>query len=247
MTRDVVVLAGGLGTRLAGVLGARPKALAEVAGRPFLDWLFEYLTREPVDRVIVSIGHLGDQLVARYGSRFEQLPIVYVREDRPLGTGGAILHAIRTVDCAAVFVLNGDTLLPVALGSLQGSQDDELVIAVREVGDASRYGTVRCHEGRVVSFHEKQAHGPGLVNAGSYWVRRSMLERIATPALPALALPEAFSFERDVLQAYGSHVAARAVVVNAPFIDIGTPEALAEAQLSIPALMRHLAATPSSS
>lgn len=235
MTDDVVVLAGGKGTRLAGAIGETPKALAEIAGRPFLDWLFAYLEGQPVGRIVLSVGYLADQIVSRYGTRFGRMPIVYARETSPLGTGGAIRHAMATARCTTAYVLNGDTLLPIPLGMLQGTDDEDLVVAVRNMPDASRYGRVRCEGDHIAAFAEKSASGAGLVNAGTYWVHRRLFARAA--------LPQAFSFEHDLLQPLAGQLRARAVVAEAPFIDIGTPASLVDAQVIVPALAA-LAANP---
>ncbi len=228
MTRDAVILAGGLGTRLAGVLADVPKALAPVAGRPFLDWQLEYLQMQPVDRVVLCVGHLAAQIVARYGERFGRLEIRYAREETPLGTGGAIRRAMTEQGLATAFVMNGDTLLPVALQDVAGRAGDDVVIAAREVDDVARYGVLTLVGERVTGFAEKARTGPGCVNAGVYWLRRDVFER--------WALPAAFSFEHELLAAHVAGLHVRAVVVRAPFIDIGTPDALAAAQLQIPAL-----------
>ncbi len=116
-----VVLAGGLGTRMRPTTDALPKWLTPVAGRPFVDWQLDWLAAEHVDRVVCSIGHLGD-MVRRHvgnGDRFG-LEVAYVDEgDRPLGTAGALrLASDQGVLDPIFFVLYGDSYLPVRLRSV---------------------------------------------------------------------------------------------------------------------------------
>ena len=235
--RPVVILAGGRGSRLAGVVADRPKALADIAGRPFLEWQFEYLAMQGIGHVVLSLGHLAQHIVDRYGERHGRLRISYAIEPAPLGTGGAIRLAFRMAGIESAFVLNGDTFMPLPLDSLAGDDGDEMVIALREVPDASRYGSVRCDGDRIVAFGEKTAGGRGLVNAGAYRIDRRLFDR--------WALPEAFSLEHDILGEHAREIRPRSVVVDAPFIDIGTPESYVAAQSRIPALLegfrRHAA------
>jgi D-glycero-alpha-D-manno-heptose 1-phosphate guanylyltransferase len=232
MSHEAIVLAGGLGTRLAGVVAARPKALAEIAGRPFLDWQLDYLTTQPIERVVLAVGHLADAIVERYGGRFGRLALDYAREREPLGTGGAIRNAMSRLTGDGAYVLNGDTIAAVPLRDLRGEPDEDIVVAIREVGDASAFGSVVCERDRIVRFGEKRRAGPGFVNVGVYWIARRLFSR--------WKLPARFSLETDVLEAHAASLMPRAVVVDVPFIDIGTPDGYARAQTEIPRMLAGL-------
>ena len=90
---DVVVLAGGLGTRLAGVLTDTPKVLAPVGDRPYLALLLQWLKKFGVTRIVFGLGHLAGS-VASYLEEYapEDVQIEMVVEQQPLGTGGAIAN-----------------------------------------------------------------------------------------------------------------------------------------------------------
>lgn len=223
---DAVILAGGRATRLAGVVDDRPKALADIAGRPFLDWQLDYLAGQGVDRAILALGHLAAPIIDRYGNGYGPLRVDCVVEPMPLGTGGAIRHALTVAGSDVAYVLNGDSLAPVALSALDS--DDDLVLAIREVDDVARYGTVVCAGDRVVVFGEKQAVGRGWINAGIYRIRRRVFDR--------LQLPPAFSLEHDLLASHAGALGVRAVRVEVPFIDIGTPSSLRAGSEVIPAM-----------
>jgi NDP-sugar pyrophosphorylase family protein len=105
--------------------------------------------------------------------------------------------------------------------------DAKLVVALRRVSDASRYGAAVVNGGRVEGFSARGTCGPGLINAGSYLVARDLPDMYSFPAK--------FSWEHDFLEARATDVRPVAFECDVPFIDIGIPEALAEAQTLIPA------------
>lgn len=118
----VAILAGGLATRMRPLTLAVPKALLEVAGRPFIDWQLRYLARQGVADVVLCTGYLGEQIEqhvgdgAMYGLRVRYSP------DGPalLGTGGALRQALPMLG-EAFFVLYGDSYLPVDFSAVQRS------------------------------------------------------------------------------------------------------------------------------
>jgi len=123
-------------------------------------------------------------------------------------------------------VCNGDSLCPAGLGGIRAAGargDADVILLVSEVSDARDYGTVQVDErGCVRGFVEKgAAGGPGLVNAGVYYVRTAWLR----------GLPERIplSFERDVFPGM-ERGRLRAVRTVTPFMDIGVPERLAQAE-----------------
>src|SRR5580693_8278643 len=91
---EAIILAGGLGTRLAGRLDGIPKAMAPVAGRPFLEILLLQLRRAGFTRAILSVGYLHEVIQKHFGAQFQGLSIDYAIESQPLGTGGAIRLAL---------------------------------------------------------------------------------------------------------------------------------------------------------
>lgn len=225
VTDEAIVLAGGLGTRLRGVVDDVPKPLAPVAGRPFLAWVLDALAVQGLRRVVLAIGYRGEQVEAELGKRWRDISLEYSREPQPLGTGGAIALAMRRIAGEACFVLNGDTWLALDYARFESAtrtQGARLGVALAEVPDVARYGAVRVACGRITGFVEKGASGQGFVNAGVYCVARSLLE----------GCPDgrAFSFEHEVLLPAVAREAVAAFTDTADFIDIGVPEDYRRAQ-----------------
>jgi len=222
---QAIVLAGGLGTRLRGVVPDLPKPLAPVNGRPFLAIVLEQLRAQGFASAVLSVGYRHELIRQAFGDRFGGLAIAYAMEDRPLGTGGAIRLAARQCNEADVFVLNGDSYADLDFVDMQARHCEAgvpLTVCAVEVPDATRYGRVLVKDSRITGFAEKGAAGPGLINAGIYLMRTNLLE--------ARDLPQVFSFERDILEVRLGDLRPLAYATRGRFIDIGVPEDYARAQ-----------------
>jgi Nucleoside-diphosphate-sugar pyrophosphorylase involved in lipopolysaccharide biosynthesis/translation initiation factor 2B, gamma/epsilon subunits (eIF-2Bgamma/eIF-2Bepsilon) len=223
---EAIVLVGGLGTRLRSVVADLPKPLAPVAGRPFLAHLLDQLAAGGLRRVILATGYMAEKIEQTIGRRWADMDIAYSKEPEPLGTGGAIRLAAALLQGHGVHLANGDSFLrydPGALEQAVRALDATLGIALAKVDDVHRYGAVEVYDGRVVAFREKGGSGPGLINAGSYFLTMAGLD----------ALPEdeaAYSFESRVLLPNASHGQVAAFDDTRDFIDIGVPEDYARAQ-----------------
>jgi NDP-sugar pyrophosphorylase family protein len=221
MDVTAVVLAGGLGTRLRGVVADRPKVLAEVAGRPFLSYILDQLADAHITRVVLSTGYMAEQFADVIGHEYRGIEVTYAHEEAPLGTGGAIKFAGGQATGGHLLVMNGDSYFDADLSAyiawhLSGGQDVSLLLV--DVPDASRYGTVRLNEEspRVAEFLEKRPQPVrGLINAGVYLLQRDMLEHIP---------PGPCSIERDVFPRWLNEFDVRAWTTDGAFIDIGIPE-----------------------
>lgn len=233
MVTEAIVLVGGLGTRLRSVVGDTPKALAPIAGRPFLDWLLDDLRDHGIARAILATGFGSEQIEDRYRDGHPGLTIDVSRETEPLGTGGALRLACDRTVTSHVLAVNGDTFAawsPERLSLVAARRRAPVTLGLKRVTNTDRYGSVTMDGDTVVGFREKHAMAEGLVNSGLY-----LLETAAMPWPPR----SAFSFERDVLEPACVRGLLAGAVLDGPFIDIGIPEALAEAQTAIPEWARH--------
>jgi D-glycero-alpha-D-manno-heptose 1-phosphate guanylyltransferase len=227
-----VVLAGGYGTRVQHLLPGVPKPMAEVAGKPFVEWVVRYLAKQGICRVVLSTGYLTEVVERHFAT--QSIPGVKVNcvpETKPLGTGGGFLHAARAsgYEPSAWLVMNGDSLAFADLTAVAAPLSDDAtsgVVVGRFVPDASRYGTLGIGSaGELLRFLEKQP-GSGVINSGIYLLRHSLLTQVPdqTP----------LSLERDVFPSWlALGMRLQTVVTEAPFLDIGTPESLPQAEAFI--------------
>jgi len=221
---EAIVLCGGLGTRLRPVVSDVPKPMAQVAGRPFLDYVLAFLAAEGVRRVVLAAGYKAAVIEGRYGPRWGELKIAYSIESEPLGTGGALRQALERLEGGAGVVVNGDSLLLAPMAPLAGplAAGAALVLTACRRADAAGAGVCELAGDRLTGFHSGAPGEAGLVNAGVYALRRDLFAD--------LDLPPAFSFEREVLEALASSLDIRVVISAADFIDIGLPDTYTAAQ-----------------
>lgn len=236
---DVAVLCGGLGTRLRAAVADRPKALAVVAGRPFLAWLLDLLALQGFHRVVLCTGYQAEQIKAEFGENYKSLQLHYSPEPSLVGTGGAVRHALPLLRSPDVLLINGDSYCGVDLKRFCRDHKDAWAAAsmvLTHVADSTRFGTVQLNEqGRVSAFREKSSSaGPGWINAGIYLANRALIEAIPSNVVCSL--------EREIFPLWIER-GLRGVKSEGPFIDIGTPESYAKAN----ALFRHLITTSRSS
>jgi D-glycero-alpha-D-manno-heptose 1-phosphate guanylyltransferase len=227
---EAIILAGGLGTRLAGRLNGIPKPMVPVAGRPFLEILLKQLERAGCRRAVLSVGHLHEMIERHFGARFCGLTLDYAIEQTPLGTGGAIRAALGMATEEAILVLNGDTFLDADFSAIMGfhrGQEAKMTMAITRLADITRYGGVIVDKGQVTGFVEKGRSGAGWINAGAYVV----VKDLAWPE----RLEEKFSFETDFLAPEIGRLAPAAYPVDGFFLDIGVPEDLDRAQTELAA------------
>lgn len=232
---QVVVLCGGLGTRLGSLTRDTPKPLLDVAGTPFLGRLLGEMRRHGFRRVLLLAAYRSAMIEAfarETGARLGMSIAVAVEPDQA-GTGGALWHA-RDQLAETFLLLNGDSWLDINVLDLawraRGLADADAVLALRPIADASRYGTAALEGQRVVRFTPRPDRaGPGLVNGGVYLMRRRLVE----------ALSGSCSLEADVLPGLAAAGRLAGVSYDGFFIDIGTPASFEAGQHSIPRQQRR--------
>ena len=218
-----VVLAGGFGTRLRPLSCSRPKMLFPVANEALIDYTLRNMAQGGIDTVILSVYYMAENLVRHLGPSKFDLGILYSREQRPMGTGGAIKKAQDMINHGVFFAMNGDILTDLDYRRLLNYHEEKgglATIALMQVPDPSRYGAVELDwEGRILRFVEKppRGHEPSnLINAGVYVLEPEVLEMIPegkrvsieTEVFPRLA-------EERKLYGFESH---------GFWMDIGVPE-----------------------
>lgn len=230
---EAIILAGGLGTRLRSEVSDVPKCMAPVAGKPFLEYLLDYLDTESlgVSKVVLSVGYLRDVIMDwvdknkdRYSFGFD-----YAIEVDPAGTGGGIRMALSRCQSDTSVIMNGDTFFKIDLKRLVELHcrfNPVISAALKPMMEFDRYGRVSVdEESHVVKrFEEKAYCESGLVNGGVYAVNRQELLAWMDK------LPYKFSFEKDILEAKVAENRICGFEFRDYFIDIGVPEDYRKAQ-----------------
>lgn len=222
---QAIILCGGLATRLGSISRKIPKILLEIGGRAVLDWQLGLLKEVGVKETILASGHLHNTLYEHAGIFYHGIHINYAKEEKKLGTGGAIANAMRYIHTSPFFVLNGDVL--VTDFSLQEmlerfhNQMAGLLLSVH-VNDIRPYGEIASDcDGKIIDFREKQSVcRAGYVNGGVYLFNKTIVNTFPKHE-------EVFSIERDVFPSVANLYALK---TDADWIDIGVPERLAYAR-----------------
>jgi D-glycero-alpha-D-manno-heptose 1-phosphate guanylyltransferase len=229
ITKEAIVLAGGLGTRLRSVLPGIPKCMAPIHGKPFLEYVFEYLINQGIRKVILSVAYRKDQIISYFDDRYCPLKIEYAIENQPLGTGGAVKLALDYCNQDDVFVLNGDTYFIPDLQSIEKlhfQSKADITIAVKQLPKTGRYGLVQTDmDGRITDFRKRDSlAGSGWINGGIYLLKKKIFDDFPKGK---------FSLEKDVFKENCSRFKMKAFQTDADFLDIGIPEDYAKAQTMI--------------
>lgn len=211
---QAIVLAGGLGTRLRSVVQDLPKPMAPINGKPFLAFVLEYLKKQGITEIVLSVSYKYELIQEYFKDKFHGMKIHYNIEKELLGTGGAIKDALKLVK-NEVYILNGDTLFDIDLKKLALS-DSKICIALKQMQNFDRYGTVNVDEqGIVTSFEEKVFKKQGLINGGIYLLKKDIFDKFD--------LEKKFSFEEFLQENYKS-LKIQTQIFDDYFIDIGIPQ-----------------------
>jgi mannose-1-phosphate guanylyltransferase len=217
-----VVLVGGEGTRLRPLTETTPKPLIPLVDRPGLDHVLDHVARHGVHEVVLSSPYLERTFEPFIASRHGDPAITWITETEPLGTGGAIVHALDELGGEPFLALNGDILTDLDLTAMLAAhraRGAAVTIALHRVDDARAFGLVeRDGDGRVLAFREKpdDAIG-GEINAGTYVIEPRVLRRWTAD--------RAISIEREIFPAViRSGEPVFGFVGDAYWIDLGTPE-----------------------
>lgn len=214
---DAIILCGGLGTRLRPVVSDKPKVLAKMGEKAFIDILINNLTAHGFKNIILCVGYLKEQIKNHFSNR--DYNIIFSEEDEPLGTGGALKKAKPLIRSNPFMVMNGDSICNVDFREFfefHIKKKGILSMVLARAKTASDFGSVMLDGSqRITSFKEKVAFKSGcLINAGIYFMQREVFSYMQDGR---------FSLEYDLFprliddKCYG-------FITESELIDIGTPE-----------------------
>jgi D-glycero-alpha-D-manno-heptose 1-phosphate guanylyltransferase len=216
---EAIILAGGLGKRLQNVVKDLPKPMADINGKPFLEYLLKNLLNFGIHHVILSVGYKQESINSYFGDMFGSMRISYSCEEEPLGTGGALKQALAYVENEYVFVFNGDTFFDLDLDAFRLKSLElkcDITLALKKMYNFDRYGSVALDSyGYIEKFNEKLFVSEGLINGGVYCIKKDIFSTII--------LPNHFSFESDFLEKMINNMRFGAYNSENYFIDIGIP------------------------
>lgn len=217
---DVLILCGGKGKRLKALVSDRPKPMAEVNKKPFLDILLEHISSFGFKRVILCTGYMAGYIETYYKNKFSDLNILFSAEKGPLGTAGGVKNAEGILKSNPFLVMNGDSICRVDLKKFFSFHINKKAlssIALADINDASDYGSVSIDkENRILSFIEKHGSGSSYVNAGVYFLDKSILSLIRKN--------EKTSLEKDIFPMLAKSNRFYGFTTKEKLFDIGTPD-----------------------
>ncbi|HTV30619.1 MAG TPA: HAD-IIIA family hydrolase [Xanthobacteraceae bacterium] len=239
ITRQCVILIGGLGTRLGALSKATPKPMLPVSGTPFLEVLLREAVRRGFTDIVLLAGHAAG-VVEDYltQSRIADALGATIRvsiEPKRMGTGGALIYA-QAMLADEFLVFNGDTWfdfnwLDLAVNARTVPCD--MAVALRRIADPDRYETVELDGANIKAIHPRKAGlGSGTINGGVYWMRKSALSDFAAPV----------SMEDTIIPSICDRGRLAGWIYDGFFLDIGVPDTYAAAQDTVPAHRRRPAA-----
>ena len=217
---DIIILAGGFGTRLINEINGLPKCLAPINGEPFIFYLLNYLRKFKFDQYIFALGFRSELVKNYLSENFSDLNLIYSVENIPLGTGGAIKKALKYVNSDDVVVINGDSFFNIDYNrffAFHKIKKATFSIALAEISCNDRYGSVELSDDIIINFEEKQieAERMSLINSGIYMINKLDFSKFL--------FPESFSIEKDFFEKKPKSHQIHGMVFQNKFIDIGVP------------------------
>lgn len=226
----VILLVGGAATRLKPLTERMPKALIPLAGKPFLEHQIAFFKKHGFSDFILCTGYLAESIVKHFGTgKSLGVNIQYSHETELLGTAGALRNAKGLLQNEDFFIVaNGDVLTDFPITDLvqqhvtvTNSKTGIATIALSNVSDATRFGTVVAMNDRVLDFLEKGQSGEGFVSTGIYVFSKKIFDY----------LTQGFCmFETDVFPTLANESKLYCYTSEESFIDVGTFEGYANAQ-----------------
>ncbi len=220
---ETIILAGGEGTRLRSVVSDRPKPLANVNGRPFLEYVMDYLILQNCSHFVLATRYKGTMIKSHFGDNYKGIKVSYSEEVEPLGTGGAILNAhAQLIRKQPFLVMNGDTFFNINLRRFRSfaiTSKSDVTIALFKAEESGRYGATKLTSKSIIQLNNnKRAQAGELANGGMFFIKHDVLKFFTTPSA-YLPFEEGFL---PALKNQGAKISGLAF--DDDFIDIGIPK-----------------------
>jgi len=218
---EVMILAGGLGTRLRPVISQLPKVLAPVLGKPFLIHIIEFWIKQGIKKFIICSGYKGN-LIQEYILKTDYHNIVeFSFEKNKLGTGGAILNGLKLIKSDYFITQNGDTFIPLNLDILlqfnKTIANKIMFMTLIKETNTSRKPIFSIKYNKEIFYNSGKMNKKVYINGGIYIFNTKKL------LLETYSQAKELSFENEILPIFIKNKEVIGSYFNKPFIDIGTP------------------------
>ena len=219
---ECLILAGGKGSRLQSVDPSKPKPLIPILGTPFLNYQLKFLYKQGIRKILISTGYMSNQIEDYVKNlNIKDLKISTIKEDFPLGTGGAIKNAVDYM-VNDFLICNGDTIAVFNISdmiSFHAKKKATLTMLIRQIENSSRYGTVTLNsDNKIVKFSEKSDTQNAWISAGYFFLSK---DKISWENYPI-----SFSYEELLFPDLVKSDKSYGYKFDDYFIDIGTPRAI---------------------
>lgn len=218
---DCFILCGGKGKRLKKITGKVPKPMASIGKRPFLDIVICHLRRLGFKRFVLGVGYGADFIKKYYSkNKIPGVEVVFSKETKPLGTGGALKKAGRLIKSKVFLVINGDSFSdfnPREFIRFYRQKKASALILLRKMENSNDYGLVSVNPRSEVVFYNEKAskNWRGFINSGVYLFSKKIFSMM--PGKPVFSLEYDF-FPSIVGRGFYGYKG------SGFFIDIGTPD-----------------------
>lgn len=215
---QVVILAGGKGTRLKKISGNVPKPIMTVNNKPFVNYLLDKLDSLGFRNVFISLCYNPQYFIKVLGCKYRNLKISYILEKEALDTGGAIINSIRHSKKKYLLVMNGDSYPDMDFKKFLNDYNkkyDVFIALNKTTFNAKRFGSVSIDENyRVLEFNEKSESKTNYINSGIYIFRRNILRKLTLQKI---------SLERKLFKNFIKTTNFYSWPFVKKILDIGTP------------------------
>lgn len=215
---EAIILAGGLGTRLRSIVDRVPKPMAPIGKNkiPFLEVQINNLINKGLSKFIISVGYKKEIIIKHFSYVYKNCQIDYAQEDKPLGTGGAILNSIHKLSNKYFLVVNGDTFFDLNISNFfkfHNENNADVSVAGFNSSETNRYAGIDVLNNKILSFNSLSS---SICNAGYYICNKNFLQNKCSL--------QTFAFEKFLEQTSESNnYFLFDKNKNNTFLDIGIP------------------------
>lgn len=214
---DVVIFAGGKGTRIKKYTKQEQKCMLKIKNIPFLKYIINNIPKKKIRKIFIMTSYKNKNIK----KFFKDKNIKIINEKKPTGTYGALLKCKKYIHTKSVLVLNGDTFVNIDIEKFLHKERGDISLLAKKVSNTRRYGFLKLKKNELISFQEKKINGKGYINLGISLIKKKIIKRYNK---------NDFAKIEEELFKNTNKFKISVVKTKAKFIDIGTYKSLREAK-----------------